>query len=116
MDGEMIPIVMFIMIGFVGFAYLHFSNKNKAELQRTIQLAIEKGQSINPETIEQLMLSQRPVRNDFPKAVIFTGLAIAVALYAWIAHDSDPDLMGLSVFPLVIGIGYFIVHKYNPVK
>ena len=43
MSGEMIPIVMFVVIGFVVMAYFYWNHKNRLSVMETVQKAIDSG-------------------------------------------------------------------------
>ncbi|OUS25915.1 hypothetical protein A9Q98_11525 [Thalassotalea sp. 42_200_T64] len=111
--GELIPIVLFIMLGVIGWAFFYYAYKGKHELQETIQVALEKGQQLSPESIEKILQSQRTPSADFKRGILLISLAVATGAFGLL----DPfghDIAGVSLLPLVIGIGYLIVWKFSP--
>ena len=113
MHGDLIPIVLFIMLGLVGFSFFFFAFKGKQALHQTLQMAFEKGQSMSPESIEKILQGQKHPQADFKRGVLLVSLAAAIGLYGLI----DPfgvDMVGFSLFPLAIGIGYLVVWKFAP--
>lgn len=113
MNGNLIPVVLFIMLGLVGFSFFYFAFKGKQALHQTLQVAFEKGQSMSPESIDKILQGQKNPHADFKRGVLLVSLAAAIGLYGLI----DPfgvDMVGFSLFPLAIGIGYLVVWKFGP--
>ncbi len=115
MAGEFIPMVLFVVLGVLGWSFFYYSYKGKMELQKTIQVALEKGQALSVESIEKILQSQRKPQVDFKRGVLLISLAAAVGLYGLV----DPfgiEITGFAVFPLAIGIGYLFVWKFTPAE
>ncbi len=79
MEGELIPVILFIAmtLAFVAFFYLRF--RAKVETQQTIRLALEKGTELSPEFINQLGEPEPPKDRDLRRGMIWIALAMASA-------------------------------------
>lgn len=114
MEIELVPIVMFLVIAFCFWAVYHYKNREKEKIQDTICKAIDAGQQLSPETIQALgVRSISATFADLRKAVLFFVVGIAVLILAqFIPDDEAPQMLsGLAGFPIMIGIGYFIVYR-----
>jgi amino acid transporter len=101
---------MFIAIvataGVAGAAFRHH------ETQKTIRKAIESGQSLDPETLDRLLRSNRP-SGPPPRAgflvggILMLAIGVGIALIGWFTAQTDPRQLypGLGAGSLVGLIG-----------
>ena len=110
-----VPMSMFIGLSVVLSLWVWFRFKAKRELQETIRAAIEKGQGLSPELIENLVNPPVSPQRDLRRGVISVGLAVAVALFAVFLDEGDAvgPLMGIAMFPLSIGAAYLLMHRFG---
>lgn len=110
-----IPLSMFIGLSVVLSLWVWFRYKAKRDLQMTIRTAIEKGQGLSPELIENLVNPPVSPQRDLRRGIIGVGLAIAVALFAVFIGEEDAygPLMGVAMFPLSIGAGFLLLHRFG---
>ena len=110
-----IPLSMFIGLAIVLSLWVAFRYKAKKDLQVTIRTAIEKGQGLSPELIENLVNPPVSPQRDLRRGVISVGVAVAFALFAVFIGEEDAfgPLMGISMFPLSIGVGYLLMHRFG---
>ena len=110
-----VPLSMFIGLALVLSLWVWFRYKAKRDMQVTIRTAIEKGQGLSPELIENLVNPPISPQRDLRRGVISVGLAIAVALFATFLGEDDAfgPLMGIAMFPLSIGAGYLLMHRFG---
>ncbi len=115
MSGEMIPIVMFIVIGVAVLGYYYWNHKNRLSVMETVQKAIETGGELNTELLSQLGAAVNPRIRDFRRGVIFLALGVAGLLCSLFFGDADVinGIRAGSVFPLMLGLGFLIVWKMN---
>ena len=115
MDGELIPIVMFIVIGFGVLGYFYWNHKNRSSIMETVQKAIDKGDTLTPELLTQLGAAGNPRVRDMRRGIVFLSLGIAGLLCSLFFGDADVinGIRAGSVFPLMLGIGFLIVWKLN---
>ena len=92
-------------------------------MQRTLRVAIEKGQPIPPEVIEAMSRSVKtpPTRlRDLRTGVIWLaiGIGIAGATYFgdFIHGSGDFDGFGIACIPVVIGVAFIVLSFFNPNK
>ena len=115
MSGEMIPIVMFIVIGFAVLGYFYWNHKNRASIMETVQKAIDQGSELTPELMTQLGAAGNPRIRDMRRGIIFLALGIAGLLCSLFFADANVvnGIRAGSVFPLMLGIGFLLVWKLN---
>ena len=108
MAEEMIPIVMFIVIGVVIGLSFYFRHKTRQELQMTVRVAIDKGQELTPEVLEGLADSLNSKFGDLRRGVISIAIGIALLVFGFLLGEEEAErpLMAISVFPFLIGIVY----------
>lgn len=109
-----VPLSMFIGLSVVLSLWVWFRYKAKRDLQMTIRTAIEKGQGLSPELIENLVNPPVSPQRDLRRGVISVLLAVAIALFAMFIGEDDAlgPLLGISMFPLSIGVGYLVMHRF----
>ena len=109
-----IPLSMFIGLAVVLSLWVGFRYKAKKDLQMTIRTAIEKGEGLSPELIENLVNPPVSSQRDLRRGVISVLSAIAIALFAMFIGEEDAvgPLLGISMFPLSIGVGYLVMHRF----
>jgi hypothetical protein len=98
-----IPLSMFIGLSVV------------LSLWMTIRTAIEKGQGLSPELIENLVNPPVSAQRDLRRGVIGVLVAAGFALFAIILGEEDAirPLLGISMFPLSIGVGFLLMHRFG---
>ena len=114
-DEVWIPLSMFIGLAVVLSLWVWFRYKAKKDLQVTIRTAIEKGEGLSPELIENLVNPPVSPQRDLRRGVISVVTAVAIALFALFLNEGDAfgPLMGIAMFPLSIGAGYLLMHRFG---
>ena len=109
-----VPLSMFIGLAVVLSLWVWFRYKAKRDMQMTIRTAIEKGQGLSPELIENLVNPPVSPQRDLRRGVISVLAAVGIALFAMFMGEEDAvgPLLGISMFPLSIGVGYLIMHRF----
>jgi hypothetical protein len=110
-----IPLSMFIGLSVVLSLWVWFRYRAKRDLQETIRTAIEKGEGLSPELIENLVNPPVSPQRDLRRGVISVVVAIAIALFALFLNEGDAfgPLMGVAMFPLSIGAGFLLMHRFG---
>ncbi len=108
----LVPIVMFISLAVVLGLFLMFRYRTRTELQKTVRLALDKGQELTPEIIDRLGQPRDKPYTDLRRALIWVAVGIAVAVFGLILDEDDAvrPLIAIASFPLAIGIAYLIMH------
>ena len=88
------------------------------ETQKTIRQAIEKGQALNPETLERILQSGRPPKGPPPRSALLFGgimllaIAVGLGLIGWSMSLTNPSQLypGLGAGGMVgmLGIGLLV--------
>ena len=110
-----IPLTMFIGLAVVLSLLVWFRYKAKRDQQLTIRAAIEKGEGLSPELIENLVNPPVSPQRDLRRGVISVVTAVALALFAFFLDEGDAfgPLMGIAMFPLSIGAGFLLMHRFG---
>jgi hypothetical protein len=108
-----IPVVMFIGLSVVLSLWVWFRFKGKREMQVTLRSAIEKGQDLSPELIENLINPPVSPQRDLRRGVI--GVVIAIGLFGVILGEEDAirPLLGIAMFPFSIGVAFLLMHHFG---
>ena len=117
--GEMwIPIVMFGGLTVVLSLFVWFRYRAKRDTQLTIRTAIEKGQEISPEMIDNLLNPPASPQRDLRRGLIGVVTAIGFALFGLILGEEDAvrPLLGVAMFPLSIGVAFLLMHYFGRSK
>ena len=115
MDGIMVPIIMFIVIGVVILGYYYWNHKNRLAIMQTVQKAIETGGDFSPELLAQMGAAVNPRMRDLRRGIIFLALGIGGLLCSLFfdVHEVVNGIRAGSVFPLMLGVGFLLVWKLN---
>lgn len=117
MVEELIPIVMFVVVGVIFWLFYLFRHRNRAEIQQTIRLALEKGHDLSPELIAQLGEPEPNSNRDLRRGLIWLALAVGLALCGLFVPDpSGHALRGClagAAFPLAIGVAFMVMWRYG---
>ena len=109
MQGEWIPIIMFLCIlGIVAIAF-YFNSKRENDRQNTIRAAIERGQELTEEVVKSLT----PVKksSNWGLALGLPSIGLGVALLIFGLGIGEMETGWASVFPFFLGMG-FIIYWY----
>jgi hypothetical protein len=117
-----VPIALLLAIVTVIWLFQHFALKKRLEAFQTLRFAIEKGQTITPETLEAMARISSPIA-DLRRGVVFVAIAVGFALFATILAWGRPAgeeewaevmraLYGIATFPLSIGLAFLGLHFF----
>lgn len=108
MSEDLIPIVLFITIGFIAGLFIYLKYRTRQDVQATVRIAIERGESLSPELIETLAMNVASPHADLRKGVISLALGAAGVAFAVLLGEEDATapIMAVSAFPVVVGIAY----------
>jgi len=115
MAGEMIPIVMFIVLGVIALGYFYWNHRNRQAMMDTVQKAIEVGGELSPELLAQLGAAVNPRARDLRRGVVFLALGIAGLLCSFFFPEPQivNGIRAATMFPLLLGGGFLLVWKLN---
>ncbi len=118
MEGLWVPIVLFVTVTIVLSVWLYFRHHTRAELQRTVQMAIEKGQELSPELLDRLGQPRISGDVDLRRGVIFLSIGVAFAIFAFVINEEDAfrPLLGIAAFPSLLGVAYLALWGFADKK
>jgi hypothetical protein len=123
MEGILVPIVLFIVIGAICIAPVWLKSRERVEMQSTLRAAIDKGQPVPPEVIEALTRNVKVAPtslSDVRAGVIWLAVGIGLAGFSYFVDFGDNDLhspgVGIACIPAVIGLAYIVLSFFNPNK
>ncbi|MBU4436400.1 MAG: hypothetical protein KKC14_18515 [Alphaproteobacteria bacterium] len=123
MEGILVPITLFIVIGAICIAPVWLKSRERTEMQSTLRAAIEKGQPVPPEVIEALTRNVKVAPtslSDLRAGVIWAAVGIGFGLFSYLADFEDHDFrfpgLGIAAIPLMIGLAYIVLSFFNPSK
>ena len=75
-------------------------------VQRTLREAILRGTPISPDMLAEAEKGAEPGANDLRNGMVLIALALAIAGFGLIEGGTDTirEIMGISLFPLFVGI------------
>ena len=112
-EGLWIPITAFVVTGLVIFVITFFRYKTRQATQKTIRLALEKGNEMTPELLASLTEPRHSVSGDLRRGLVSLSIGVGVALFGFILGEEDAvrPMIGMSMFPVFIGIAYLILWR-----
>lgn len=115
MDGIWIPIVLFIVLGFVYLGYFYWNNKNRQAVMETVQKSMETGNDLTPDLLAKLGAAINPRARDLRRGVVILSIGIAGLLASMFFADADvvTGLRAGSMFPLFMGAAFLVVWRLN---
>lgn len=110
-----IPIILFMILGLVTWAYFHFRYKTRARVQETIRLALEKGHELTPELLDRMVDPPPSEDRDFRRGLISIAIGVAFALLGFMVDEPEAvkPLIGVGLFPFLVGVAYMIMWRFG---
>ena len=109
-----IPIVFFLVIGFVLALRLYFRHRSEQAYLSTVRASIDRGDALTPELLAAL--APAPVeRGDLRRGLLSVMAALATAAFGLLIGEPDArmPLLGLACFPLFIGVAYLLLWRLH---
>ena len=102
-----VALVMGTLFG-VLYSVLYFRARAYRDLHVTLRAAVDKGERLTPELVEQL---GRPRDADLRRGVVSAATGVALALLAVILGEPQAikPLLGVASFPSIIGLAYVLL-------
>lgn len=118
MIEELIPIVMFVVIGIVLGLFYYFRYRTRTEMQRTVRIALERGQDLSPELIDRLGEQRHSPTSDLRRGMIAVALAIALVIFGFILDEAEAvrPLIATAMLPLFVGLAYLVLWRLKAGK
>jgi hypothetical protein len=114
---ELIPIVALVMIFGMPIAIVAIifvsRSRDRAEMQKTVRAAIEKGETLPPEFLESLQRAHPKAKNpmnDIRAGLILVAIASGFIIWGYIDDGAfGGDFSGIAAIPGLIGIALLIL-------
>ena len=109
-EEVIVPTVVFGSI--VGIVWLvsYFNSRKRLTIHETLRHAIDKGQTLSPELLQNMSLVTDPVRADLRRGVLFLAFGAAFAVLGAIIGMEESEaitpMLGVATFPIFMGIAY----------
>ncbi|MBT8085523.1 MAG: hypothetical protein HKN35_13325 [Woeseia sp.] len=115
MVEELIPIVMFLSIALVLILFYYFKFLGRKELQRTVRIALERGQDLSPELLDKLGEPQKSPLSDLRRGLIALAIAAGLAAIGLALGQEEAirPLLASAMLPLFIGLAYLVLWRLN---
>lgn len=113
----LIPMVFFSMVAIIAWGFFYFRHRGRSELQATIRQALDKGQELSPELIDRISEPKPGKMRDLKRGLIWVAVAIGFVGLGFTIPDEEaqPIMLGISVFPVAVGLAYILIWKLTPV-
>ena len=109
-----VPITLFLSFAAICITYLTLHFKYKQRLQDTLKLAIEQGQTLSAETVNSLLVKNKPFA-DLKKGVLLIALGFSVSIFMGLMTNNDvSEAIAFGVIPVMMGLAYIVVWKLRP--
>ena len=105
-----VPTVFFGSI--IGIVWLvsFFNGRKRLTIHETLRHAIDKGQTLSPELLQNMSLVTDPVRADLRRGVLFLAFGAAFAVLGTLIGMEESEaitpMLGVATFPIFMGIAY----------
>jgi len=115
-----IPITILISAAIVFIVFLFLRYRTRYDYQRTVRLAVEKGQQLTPEFLERLndraIKQERNPDRDLRLGAISVAIGLAIGSFGLILGEPDAvrPLMGVGTLPLLVGLALLALWKFAP--
>ncbi len=115
-----IPIAIFICVSVVILVFLFLRYRTRYDYQRTVRLAVEKGQQLTPEFLERLaeraIKQERNPNRDLRFGAIAIAIGLAIGSFGLILGEPDAvrPLMGVGNLPFLVGVAMLLLWKFAP--
>lgn len=115
MEDILVPIAMFIMVFGIAAVVMFFRFRSRQELQLTVRSAIDSGQALSAEVLEELTAALHPKKNDLRRGMVLVAIGLAFVAFAYaVGRDQAVGpLLGISAFPFFTGIAYLVLWFLN---
>ena len=113
-----IPITGFLSVAAVLGLFFYLRFRAKLEYQKTVRVAIERGQQLSPELLARL--GERPAargrHRDLRMGVISIALGVALASCGLLVGDDDAVGVFLAIgnIPFLVGVALVVLWKFAP--
>ena len=112
-EGLWIPIVAFLVIGTVSIMVTYFRYKTRMGTEKTIRLALEKGNELSPEMLDRLSNPKKGGIADLRRGMVSVAVGIGFVILGFMVDDEEAirPMIGIAMFPMFVGFAYLILWR-----
>jgi hypothetical protein len=112
-EGLWIPIVAFVVIGIVSIMVTYFRHKTRMGTEKTIRLALEKGNELSPEMLDRLANPKKGTGADLRRGMVSVAIGIGFVILGFLVDEDEAirPMIGIAMFPMFIGFAYLILWR-----
>ncbi len=112
-----VPLGLFLMIFLIIAVVMFFRFRSRQELQMTVRAAIESGQALSADVMQELTAALHPKRSDLRRGIVLVAIAFGFVALAFAVGTRQGDvvapLLGISAFPFFTGLAYLALWFFN---
>jgi len=114
-SGIFVPIVLFIVSGFIAWGFFYYNHKNRNSIMETVQKSMDTGSDLTPDLLAKLGAAINPKMRDMRRGIVILSIGIAGVLCSMFFSDADvvAGIRAGSMFPLMMGAGFLLVWRLN---
>ena len=108
-----IPIVSLLGITFILAYVAKLRHATRKDMQETIRTALDKGQELSPEVIEQLSGPKKGRAHNLKVGIIWIAVALGLVAFGFGIPDDEAThvFAGMSALPFFIGLAYVLISR-----
>lgn len=112
-----VPLGLFLMIFLIIAVVMFFRFRSRQELQMTVRAAIDSGQALSADVLQELTAALHPQRNDLRRGIVLVAIALGFVALAFAVGSHEEvvvaPLLGISAFPFFTGLAYLALWFFN---
>ncbi|TFG87167.1 MAG: hypothetical protein E4H19_03170 [Chromatiales bacterium] len=110
---NLVPIVLFLAIAVTYCLKYYFSYRGRQDAQKTVRVALERGDPLTPDLLDRLVQAPAPKRTDLRRGVIGIGLGIGLGAFGFIVGEPDAvrPMLAVGLVPLLLGLAYLVLWR-----
>jgi len=110
---NLVPIVLFLAIAVTYCVKYYFAYRGRQDAQKTVRVALERGDPLSPELLDRLVQAPVPKRTDVRRGVIGICLGIGLGAFGFIVGEEDAirPMLAVGLVPLLLGLAYLLLWR-----
>lgn len=112
-----VPIVFFFCIALIFGLNFYFRHRSKRDFQATVRAAIDRGQELTPEILDQLGHPASPAKkSDLRRGVMEITIGVGIMVCGWLISgnvDSARHFFAIGAFPLLLGLAHLALWRFG---
>jgi hypothetical protein len=109
-ESIFVPFTVFGSMVAVVWLVSFFNARKRLTIHETLRHAIDKGQTLSPELMQNMSLVSDPIRADLRRGVLFLAFGAAFGVLGALIGREEAEaivpMLGVATFPVFLGIAY----------